>query len=154
MDDVRDSSGQGAVNPEGGVMSNPASEATQWRHANPILDVADVSRAIAYYRDVFGLIPTWMWEEHVGGVTTEVAPIELYFSRAEKPSPSRLAVFVDDADRGYAKYRAAGAEIVDEIETKPWGLRVFTVKDPDGNLIGISHEVHGPEQEPRYRKLT
>ncbi|MBV9000558.1 MAG: VOC family protein [Solirubrobacterales bacterium] len=121
---------------------------------NPILDVVDVSRAIAYYRDVFGLVPTWMWEENVGGVTTEVEPVELYFSRAGTPVPSRLAVFVDDADRAYAKYRAAGAEIVDKVETKPWGLRGFTVKDPDGNLIGISHEVHGPEHEARYRDLT
>ena len=95
-----------------------------------------------------------MWEENVGGVTTEVAPIELYFSRAETPTPSRLAVFVDDADSANAKYRQAGAEIVDEIETMPWGLRGFTVKDPDGNLIGISHEVHRPEHEPRYRSLS
>jgi uncharacterized glyoxalase superfamily protein PhnB len=63
-------------------------------------------------------------------------------------------VFVDDADRAHAKYRAAGAEIVDEIETKPWGLRGFTVKDPDGNLIGISHQEHGAEDEPRFRSLT
>lgn len=63
-------------------------------------------------------------------------------------------MFVEDADRAYAKYRAAGAEIVDEIETKPWGLRSFTVKDPDGNLIGVAHEVHGPEHEPRYRVLN
>ena len=129
-------------------MSDRASDRAEWRHANPILEVADVSRAIAYYREVFGLIPSWTWEESAGGVTTEVAPIEVYFSRAEKPTPSKLAVFVDDADRAYAKYRAAGAEIVDEIETKPWGLRGFTVKDPDGNLIGISHEVDGPDGEP------
>lgn len=134
-------------------MPDDAPDPTQWKHANPILAVADVPRAIAYYRDVFGLIPTWMWEENVGGVTTEVAPIEIYFSRAETPTPSSLAVFVEDADRAYAKYRAAGAEIVDEIETKPWGLRSFTVKDPDGNLIGVAHEVHSPEQ-PGYRVLT
>lgn len=128
-------------------MVDRTSDATQWRHANPILDVADVSRAVAYYRDVFGLIPTWISEDNAGGVATEVAPIELYFARVEKPSPSRLAVFVDDADMAYAKYRAAGAEIVDQIETKPWGLRGFTVKDPDGNLIGIAHEVPSPGSE-------
>ena len=98
-------------------MADCASDPTQRRHVNPILDVADVSRAIAYYRDVFGLVPTSIWEENVGGVTTEVEPVELYFSRAGTPVPSRLAVFVDDADRAYAKYRAAGAEIVDEVET-------------------------------------
>jgi uncharacterized glyoxalase superfamily protein PhnB len=86
-------------------------------------------------------------------VTSEEAPIELYFSRAAKPVPSSLAAFVDDADIAYAKCRAAGAEIVEEIETRPWGLRTFTVKDPDGNLIGISHEVHDPREQPQYRDL-
>jgi predicted enzyme related to lactoylglutathione lyase len=134
-------------------MPDHSSDPTQWRHANPILEVADVRTTVAYYERVFGLVPTWMWEENVGGVTTEVAPIELYFSRADAPTPSRLAVFVDDADMAYAKYRAAGAEIVDELETHPWGLRTFTVKDPDGNLIGISHEVHDPRDQPQYRDL-
>lgn len=63
------------------------------------------------------LVPTWMWGDDVGGVTTEMAPIELYFSRADKAAPTRLAVFVDDADIAYAKCRAAGAEIVEEIRS-------------------------------------
>ena len=37
--------------------------------------------------------------------------------------------------------RAAGADILDPIRTMPWGMRRFTVRDPDGNLIDISHEV-------------
>lgn len=135
-------------------MPGEGSDPTQWNHANPVLEVADVPRAIAYYRDVLGLVPGWMWEEHVGGVHTEHRPIEMYFSRADRPSPSRLAVFVDDADVSYEKYRAAGAEIVDELKTEPWGLRGFTVRDPDGNLIGIAHEVHSPLGRSEYRDLS
>lgn len=135
-------------------MPDDSNDRTQWRHANPILEVSDVDAAIAYYGRVFGLVPTWMWEENVGGVTTEEAPIEVYFSRAAEPTPTRRAVFVDDADSAYAKCRAAGAEIVEEIETRPWGLRTFTIKDPDGNLIGISHEVHDPRDQPEYRELA
>ena len=134
-------------------MPDRAPDPTQWRHANPVLEVADVSAAIAYYRHVFGLVPTWVWGTNAGGVTTEVAPIELYFAQADKPTPSRLAVFVDDADIAYAQYRAAGAEIVEDIETRPWGLRTFTVKDPDGNLIGISHEEFDPRDQPQYQDL-
>jgi hypothetical protein len=37
----------------------------QWRHANPILEVADVKTALGYYRRVFGLVPTWMWGANV-----------------------------------------------------------------------------------------
>jgi catechol 2,3-dioxygenase-like lactoylglutathione lyase family enzyme len=138
---------------KGVVMANERSDSTRWNHANPILEVSNVPRAIAFYRDV-GLTPSWMWEETVGGVHTDHGSIEIYLSRAERPSPSRLAVFVDDADATYERYRAAGAEIVDELKTQPWGLRGFTVRDPDGNLVGIAHEVHGPSAQSGYQDLT
>lgn len=134
-------------------MSTSTSDPTQWKFANPILEVSDVPPAIAYYRDVLGLVPTWMWERRVGGVCAAESPIEIYLSGVDQPVPSRLAVFVDDADAAYAKYQDAGAEIVDELETKPWGLRGFTVRDPDGNLIGIAHESHTPIGRPEYRDL-
>jgi catechol 2,3-dioxygenase-like lactoylglutathione lyase family enzyme len=135
-------------------MPGEGSESTQWNHANPVLEVSDVPRAIAYYRDVFGLTPSWMWEDRIGGVHTDHNSIEIYLSRAERPSPSRLAVFVDDADAGHHKYRTAGAEIIDDPKTQPWGLRGFTVRDPDGNLIDIAHEVHSPTERTEYKDLT
>ena len=59
-------------------MPGEGSESTQWNHANPVLEVSDVPRAIAYYRDVFGLTPSWMWEDRIGGVhacrEAELAP--------------------------------------------------------------------------------
>lgn len=129
-------------------------ESTRWNHANPVLEVCDVARAIAYYREVLGLTPSWMWEDRIGGVHTDHSPIEIYLSRAERPSPSRLAVFVDDADAAHERYRMAGAEIVDELKTQPWGLRGLMVRDPDGNLIDIAHEVHSPSGRCEYQDLT
>jgi uncharacterized glyoxalase superfamily protein PhnB len=125
-------------------MPGEGSESTRWNHANPVLEVSDVRRAIAYYRDMFGLTPSWTWEDRLGGVHTDHSSIEIYLSRAERPSPSRLAVFVDGADAAHERYRTSGAEIVDELKTQPWGLRGFTVRDPDGNLVDIAHEVHSP----------
>src|SRR5437588_7484347 len=110
-----------------GVMPGERPESTRWNHANPVLEVSDVSRAIAYYRDVFGLTPSWMWEDRIGGVHADQSSIEIYVSHAEQPSPSRLAVFVDDAHAAHERYRTAGAEIVGELKTQPWGLRGFTV---------------------------
>jgi uncharacterized glyoxalase superfamily protein PhnB len=51
---------------------------------------------------------------------------------------------VDDADAAHERYRTAGAEIVDELKTQPWGLRGFTVGDPDGNLVDVAQQVHSP----------
>lgn len=135
-------------------MPGEGPESTRWNHANPVLEVSDVSRAIAYYRDVFGLTPSWMWEDRIGGVHADHSSIEIYLSRAERASPSRLAVFVDDADAAHERYRTAGAEIVAELKTQPWGLRGFTVRDPDGNLIDIAHEAHSPSGRSEYQDLT
>jgi catechol 2,3-dioxygenase-like lactoylglutathione lyase family enzyme len=52
-----------------------------------------------------------------------------------------VSVYVDDADAAYEQYRAAGAVFAEGIEDKPWGVRRFTVRDPDGNLIDVSHEL-------------
>ncbi|MFZ1997444.1 MAG: VOC family protein [Solirubrobacteraceae bacterium] len=100
-------------------MSDERSDPTRWNHANPVLEVSDVERAIAYYRDVLGLSPAWMWGDRIGRVHTDYGAIEVYLSRAARPSPSRLAVFVEDADATYKKHRAAGAQIVGEPKPKP-----------------------------------
>jgi uncharacterized glyoxalase superfamily protein PhnB len=35
--------------------------------------------------------------------------------------------------------KSLGANIVDPLEDKPWGLRQFTVEDIDGNRFYIHH---------------
>ncbi|HXD58764.1 MAG TPA: VOC family protein [Thermoleophilaceae bacterium] len=110
-----------------------------WRHMNPVFQVSDVERAVAWYQEVLGLTPTWTWEDRTVGMS--IGDLELYLDRADKPSPSRVSVYVDDAEAAYEQYRAAGAVFAEGLETKPWGVRRFTVRDPDGNLIDVSHEV-------------
>ena len=124
---------------------------THWRHMNPVFEVGDIDRSLAFYRDVLGLSPHWRWQSNAAGLYTE--SLELYLARADDPTPSRVAVFVDDADAALEQYRRAGAEIVEDIETKPWGLRGFTLRDPDGNLIDVAHEAHGPEAREEYEDL-
>jgi catechol 2,3-dioxygenase-like lactoylglutathione lyase family enzyme len=43
----------------------------------------------------------------------------------------------DDLDAAFEKLRAAGAEIVQEPDERPWGTRDFAVRDPSGNLLRI-----------------
>jgi catechol 2,3-dioxygenase-like lactoylglutathione lyase family enzyme len=106
---------------------------------NPIFEVSDVDRSVAWYRDVLGLTPSWQAEDRIAGMS--IGDLELYLERADEPSPSRVSVYVDDADTVYELYRSAGAVFAAGLETKPWGMRRFTVRDPDGNLIDVSHQV-------------
>jgi uncharacterized glyoxalase superfamily protein PhnB len=50
------------------------------------------------------------------------------------PDDRGIYVAVDDADAHYEHAKAAGAEIVREIEDTPYGSREYTARDPEGNV--------------------
>jgi catechol 2,3-dioxygenase-like lactoylglutathione lyase family enzyme len=46
---------------------------------------------------------------------------------------------VADADAWYTRLKAKGAELLSRIADKPWQMREFTVRSPDGHRITIGH---------------
>lgn len=53
------------------------------------------------------------------------------------PQGPWLSMQVDDVDAAFAELKAAGAAIVEEPTTQPWGHRIMKLKDPDGLLIWL-----------------
>jgi uncharacterized glyoxalase superfamily protein PhnB len=58
-----------------------------------------------------------------------------------------LNLDVADADAEHARLCAAGVEIVAPPTDKPWGERMFVVRDPNGVLIALAHWT-GAQTEP------
>jgi len=48
--------------------------------------------------------------------------------------------FAPDIEATYEELKSSGANIVDPLEKKPWGLWQFTVEDLDGNVFHIHHD--------------
>jgi catechol 2,3-dioxygenase-like lactoylglutathione lyase family enzyme len=46
---------------------------------------------------------------------------------------------VEDADAYYRDLKSKGAELLSEIKDKPWDMREFSVRTPDGHRIMIGH---------------
>jgi len=46
-----------------------------------------------------------------------------------------LQVYVKEVDSLYAELKEEGVEFRSEVRDEPWGGRVVTVSDPDGNLF-------------------
>lgn len=46
-------------------------------------------------------------------------------------------VYVDDVDDTFAKLTAAGATPEEGPRNEPWGERVASVRDPDGNVVHL-----------------
>jgi predicted enzyme related to lactoylglutathione lyase len=106
----------------------------------PELPVADVERAQQHYRDALGFTIGWLYPgKEIGAVSRDKAVI--FFRRRQPPfEPAIHWVFAEDVDAWYRELQSSGANIVDPLEKKPWGLRQFTVSDLDGNIFYSYHD--------------
>ena len=106
----------------------------------PELPVTDVERAQQHYRDVLGFQVNWLYQDKsIGAVSRGDCGI---FLRKRTP-PFEAAVhwiFAPDIDATYHELKSSGANIVEPLERKPWGLRQFTLEDLDGNRFYIHHD--------------
>ena len=111
--------------------------ATQQKLNQPVpeLPVADVELAQVHYRDVFGFEIGWLYpDKEIGAVSRD--DVAIFFRRRATPfEPSVHWIFTEDIDASYEEFKLSGATIAESLETKPWGLRQFTVKDLDGNIF-------------------
>jgi catechol 2,3-dioxygenase-like lactoylglutathione lyase family enzyme len=99
----------------------------------PELPVTDVERAQHHYRDVLGFDIAWLDpDKEIGAVSRGNAAIFLR-KRAQPFEPGVNWVSAMDVDATYDELRVRGANIVEPLENRPWGLRQFAVEDLDGN---------------------
>jgi uncharacterized glyoxalase superfamily protein PhnB len=106
----------------------------------PELPVADVERAQQYYRDTFGFEIGWLYpDKEIGAVS--LGEVAFFFRRRQPPFERAVHwVFAMDVDATYEEMKSSGANIVEPLENKPWGLRQFTVDDLDGNRFFFHHD--------------
>ena len=107
----------------------------------PELPVADVERAQQHYRDALGFEIGWLYPGKEIGAVSRDNKVTIFFRKRTPPfEPAVHWVFAEDIDRSYQELTSSGANIVDPLERKPWGLRQFTVQDLDGNLFYFHHD--------------
>ncbi|WP_179380528.1 VOC family protein [Jannaschia marina] len=103
----------------------------------PFLPVPDVEAAQAYYRDRLGFEIDWYNEEgRIGGVANGDCVI-FFRAQPEPAAPAIFYIFAEDVDAAHEALTARGAEIVEPLEDKHWGLRQFTVQDAWGNRFHV-----------------
>jgi uncharacterized glyoxalase superfamily protein PhnB len=107
--------------------------------ATPILPVADIQSAVAFYsRAGFEV------REYEGGGYAFVhyggeSVFDLDVVEGPAAVGARAAgcyLTVPDAEEWHARLRAGGLA-VSNLDEKPWGMREFTLTDPDGNALRI-----------------
>jgi uncharacterized glyoxalase superfamily protein PhnB len=106
----------------------------------PELPVLDVERAQRHYRDALGFEIGWLSPgKEIGAVSR--GDVAIFFRKRAPPfEPAVHWIFAEDVDATYRELVASGANIVEPLEKRPWGLRQFTVEDLDGNRFYFHHD--------------
>jgi predicted enzyme related to lactoylglutathione lyase len=113
-----------------------------------ILEVSDLGRSAALYRDAFGLDlhpgDNGVDDRWIGGRHAEISWREgaylhfaLYPAKGPPTSGAQITLSVDDIDTSHAAAVQAGAHVLHEPRTEPWG-RSARYEDRDGNVIELT----------------
>jgi catechol 2,3-dioxygenase-like lactoylglutathione lyase family enzyme/GNAT superfamily N-acetyltransferase len=122
------------------------------KRSTAVLAVTSVTDAARFYTDVLGLRLHWLWGEPATFGSVGDGHVELFLNLdptlAARSAGHQVFFHVDDLDGLYERQRAAGATIASPLERKPWGIREYTVRDPDGYLLRFGGADSGPDRPP------
>ena len=108
--------------------------------AFPIVSVRDLPVVQQFYERL-GFAPAYRFpaDGEATFVTMTRDDATIGIAASDDPATNRFAywIYVDDVDASFARLRAGGAEVVRQPHDEPWGERVASVRDPDGNLVHI-----------------
>jgi len=115
--------------------------------STPVLHVADVDAAAAFYRDMLGFRIDFLHGSppFYGAVARDGARLHLKLVHepaldAEVSRREELIMAYIEAQTVrelYAEFRAAGVEIAQKLTKQAWGGTDFIIRDPDGNGIAF-----------------
>jgi uncharacterized glyoxalase superfamily protein PhnB len=118
--------------------------------------VNDPDAALAFYRDALGMDvrndvarESYRWITVGSASQPDVSIVLTNYVNGSPEDNNAVAGMIakgalygvhlqaDDLDNTFQQLRSGGAEIVQEPEDQPWGVRDGAVRDPSGNLIRI-----------------
>ena len=105
-----------------------------------IFSVADLSAAKAWYTKLLGISPYFDEPYYVG---FSVGGYELGLLPLEGAYEGSLTYWgVPNADAAYARLLELGAASAQPVEDVGAGIRLGTVTDPQGNILGVIENPH------------
>ncbi len=110
--------------------------------ANPVLPVENVKETAKFYEDKLGFKTTLLWEDPAYGVVKRGnAAIEFGDKRKAHAGTGVVIVRVADADAIHAEWQEKGIEFVGDLADREYGSRDFRVRDNNGNMLIVGHDL-------------
>ena len=116
--------------------------AKKW-YARPVLFVADIDDAVAFYTDQLGFKEAWRFDDPgtgdplVAQVDRKGCELILSCQEPDKTGSGRMFIALDQdvLDAARAEFEANGIDVEDGW----WGYKLMIVADPDGNELYFPH---------------
>lgn len=110
---------------------------------HPGLAVPDLLAAAEFYTNRLGFTLGFTWGDPPTFAGVNLGEMQVFLSQGT-PSPEGCDVYfvVGDVDALYAYHRAGGVEVVGEIGDRDYGLRDYTVRDPNGYRLTFGQYIY------------
>ncbi|MEL6289208.1 MAG: VOC family protein [Pseudomonadota bacterium] len=116
----------------------------------PIIDVSDMARSVAFYRDQLGFRTT-QWGDPPSFTICQRDTITLGLCLTHDTPPKTAHwsayLYVSDVDALHAAFVAAGVEALGDVDDRYYGCRDFDVTDPDGHILAFGQALNIAEDD-------
>lgn len=127
--------------------AHPSSSPAQFIQGAPVLHVPDVQGTAGYYRDILGFTSDFgddayavVWRDNSA----------IHFVKSDSSARGvHLFQWIRDVDAYYEEVSARGAEITVMPADRPYGVREFSVRDPNGVDIVFGQDIDDDSTEAR-----
>jgi catechol 2,3-dioxygenase-like lactoylglutathione lyase family enzyme len=100
------------------------------------MPVRDARVAHDYYVERLGFRPGFLWGDPPAFAGVDLGKVRIFLEGGASIPGAGTAFFdVGDVDELYAYHQSSGVTIVSEPGDRPYGVRDYTVHDPDGNAL-------------------
>ena len=108
----------------------------------PHIVYQDIADAIAWLAAAFGFVEHFRYGDPADGAQMHLGDAWIMLTRArlDRASPAQancwtqcLTIFVEDVDAHFARAKAAGATIVEELHETEYGERQYAAEDLEGH---------------------
>ncbi|HZQ07649.1 MAG TPA: VOC family protein [Anaerolineae bacterium] len=143
---------------ENKIKNNPAP--LGYSTVSPYLMVESVEKQLEFLKNVFEAEITEVLrnpEGHVWHGEARIGDTLVMMGRAQKEYPaisSMLYVFTENVDQVYQRALDQGATSINEPKDQFYGNREAGVRDPQGNIWWIAHEIEKVSDDEAERRLV
>ena len=114
--------------------------------AAPVISTTDVAGTIRYFEQTLGFEQQFIWGDPpvYAGVKVGGAPLYVTYDpdlatviREQRLAPD-IFLWVNDIDTVYRQHQTANAQILEELTERPWGVRQYVVREPNGYHLKVA----------------